>query len=141
MKTVGKYNLFKALSTVATVGTPIITLSCCSDLFIHRPETSISAAGMLAIFIALLFAKDKIAENLKMPSAAVVSLISLILIVMIENLLIPMKAVCIATLITSGIDEFTFKRFYKSLESELPGTANKYKYFGFLFCKTDNLKE
>ena len=141
MKTVGKYNLFKGLSTVATVGTPIITLSCCSDLFVRKPETSISAAGMFAIFIALLFAKDKIAENLKMPSAAVVSLVGLILIVMIENLLIPMKAVCIATLVTSGIDEFTFKRFYKSLESELPEIINKYKHFGFLFCKTDNLKE
>ena len=67
MKVVAKYNTCKAISTVLTVVTPIVTLMSCSDLFVHRSDSSVSAAGMFAIFLSLLFFKDKIAENFKVP--------------------------------------------------------------------------
>ena len=63
MKPVAKYNTCKGVSTVLTVGTPIITLLCCGDMFVHKSSTAISAAGMFGILIAALFLKDKIAEN------------------------------------------------------------------------------
>lgn len=139
MKAVAKYNTFKGVSTVLTVGTPIVTLICCSDFFVHRSSTAISAAGMFAIFLTLLFMKDKIAENFKLPSAFVLSAVFYILILLIENILLPMKTVCLATMITSGVDELTFKRFYKTVEKGLPENAFSKKHFGFIFAKTDNL--
>ena len=105
MKEVGKYNTFKGISTLLTIGTPIITLACCGDFFVERPATAISAAGVFAILIALLFAKDKLAEKLKSPSAFIVSAAVLVIIVVVENILLPMKYVCIATMIASGVDE------------------------------------
>lgn len=139
MRPVAKYNVFKSVSTLATVGTPIITLCLNSEFFVHRSETAISAAGMFTLFISLLFLKDKIAENFKVPSAFVVSLVGLILISMIENLLMPMKSVCIATMITSGVDELTFKRFYKSIESAFPENCKPKKLFGFIITSSEKL--
>ena len=52
------------------MGTPIITLACCGDFFVERPATAISAAGVFAILIALLFAKDKLAEKIKTHARA-----------------------------------------------------------------------
>lgn len=141
MKTVAKYNLFKGISTLCTMGAPIITLLCCSDMFIYRSETAISAAGAFAILICLLFMKDKIAENLKMPSAFIVSLTSLVLIIIIENIMVPVKTICIVTIITSGIDEITFKKWYKVIELNLPETAKAYKTAGFIFTTTKKLNE
>ena len=139
MKAVGKYNLYKGISTLLTVGTPIVTLCSCSELFIHRSDTAISAAGMFAIFLSLLFLKDKIAENLKMPSAFVVSAVSLILLLIIESLILPLKYVCIATLCTSGVDQLLFKRWYKRIEIDFPKNFKKYQFLGFIFTNTDEL--
>lgn len=139
MTKVAKYNIFKGVSTGLTLGTPIIALACCGDFFVHRSETAVSAAGMFAILLTLLFCKDKIVEHWKMPSAFVLSVVAFLLIVMIENILLPMKCVCIATMIASGVDELTFKRFYKDIELILPEEAQSFKRFGFLFTKEQTL--
>ena len=91
MKEVGKYNLYKGISTVMTVGTPIITLACCSDFFVHRSDTAMSATAIFTILIACLFLKDKLADKMKVPSAFVLSTVLLILIVLVEKILQPMK--------------------------------------------------
>lgn len=139
MKEVGKYNTFKGISTLLTIGTPIITLACCGDFFVQRSETAISAAGVFAILIALLFAKDKLAEKIKSPSAFIISAAVLVIIVMVENILLPMKYVCIATMIASGVDELTFKRMYKALECKMPQCWQAYEHFGFIFAKTQDI--
>ena len=139
MKQVGKYNTFKGISTLLTIGTPIITLACCGDFFVQRSETAISAAGGFAILIALLFAKDKLAEKIKSPSAFIISAAVLIIIVVVENILLPMKYVCIATMIASGVDELTFKRMYKALECKMPQCWQAYEHFGFIFAKTQDI--
>lgn len=139
--TVKKYNIFKAISTVLSVGTPIITLACCGDFFVHRSETAISAAGVFAILLSLLFFKDKIAEKFKSPSELVISIIVLVLIILVENILLPMKYVCIATIAACGVDELTFKNFYKGIEEKLPKTVGGYKHFGFIFAKTKKIME
>ena len=139
MKEVGKYNTFKGISTLLTIGTPIITLACCGDFFVERPATAISAAGVFAILIALLFAKDKLAEKIKTPSAFIISAAVLVIIVVVENILLPMKYVCIATMIASGVDELTFKRMYKALECKMPQCWQAYEHFGFIFAKTQDI--
>lgn len=139
MKQVGKYNTFKGISTLLTMGTPIITLACCGDFFVERPATAISAAGVFAILIALLFAKDKLAEKIKTPSAFIISAAVLVIIVVVENILLPMKYVCIATMIASGVDELTFKRMYKALECKMPQCWQAYEHFGFIFAKTQDI--
>ena len=139
MKQVGKYNTFKGISTLLTMGTPIITLACCGDFFVERPATAISAVGVFAILIALLFAKDKLAEKIKTPSAFIISAAVLVIIVVVENILLPMKYVCIATMIASGVDELTFKRMYKALECKMPQCWQAYEHFGFIFAKTQDI--
>lgn len=139
MKQVGKYNTFKGISTLLTIGTPIITLACCGDFFVQRSETAMSAAGVFVILIALLFAKDKLAEKIKSPSAVIVSAAVLVIIVVVENILLPMKYVCIATMIASGVDELTFKRMYKALECKMPQCWQAYEHFGFIFAKTQDI--
>lgn len=139
MKQVGKYNTFKGISTLLTIGTPIITLACCGDFFTERPATAISAAGVFAILIALLFAKDKLAEKIKTPSASILSAAVLVIIVVVENIILPMKYVCIATMIASGVDELTFKRMYKALECKMPQCWQAYEHFGFIFAKTQDI--
>ena len=139
MGKVAQYNLFKGISTVASLGTPIITLLCTSEMFVHRPETAISATGIFVILITILLLKDKIAENLKMPSAFILSTVVFILILLIENIIQPMKAVALATMITSGIDEISFKRIYKSIELQLPENAKAYKHVGFIFASSKKI--
>ena len=139
MKEVGKYNTFKGISTLLTIGTPIITLACCGDFFTERPATAISAAGVFAILIALLFAKDKLAEKIKTPSAFILSAAVLVIIVVVENIILPMKYVCIATMIASGVDELTFKRMYKALEYKMPQSWQSYEHFGFIFARTQDI--
>ena len=139
MKQVGKYNTFKGISTLLTIGTPIITLACCGDFFVERPATAISAAGVFAILIALLFAKDKLAEKIKTPSAFIISAAVLVIIVVVENIILPMKYVCVATMIASGVDELTFKRMYKALECKMPQCWQAYEHFGFIFAKTQDI--
>lgn len=139
MKEVGKYNTFKGISTLLTIGTPIITLACCGDFFTERPATAISAAGVFAILIALLFAKDKLAEKIKTPSAFILSAAVLVIIVVVENIILPMKYVCVATMIASGVDELTFKRMYKALEYKMPQSWQSYEHFGFIFARTQDI--
>lgn len=141
MKVVAKYNTLKGVSTVLSVGTPIATMACCGDFFIHRSDTAISAAGIFAILIAGLFFKDKLAEKFKSPSALVIAIIGLIFTCMVENIAYPIKCVCIATICACGIDEFTFKRWYKQLESYFPHTITNYEHFGFIFAKTETVMQ
>lgn len=139
MKAVAKYNLFKGISTTATIGAPIATLLSCSDMFIHRSDTAISAAGIFTILIIMLFFKDKIAENFKVPSAFVISTVFFVMIILVEKILEPMKMVALVSMIASGIDEATFKRVYKGIEAEFPDKVVKYKHFGFIFTTTKKL--
>lgn len=140
MKEVCKYNIFKALSIVMTVGTPLIVVGQCSDLIVSNPAASISMTGVIAILFSVLFLKDKIAENFKLPSPFIIATVLFITILFLESILLPMKYACIGTMITTGIDELTFKRIYKRIELLLPEKANAYKHFGFICCKTDTLK-
>lgn len=139
MRAVAKYNTFKGVSTALTIGTPIATLACCGDFFVHRADTAISAAGIFSILIASLFLKDKIAETFKSPSALILSAIILVLVCMVENIIFPIKCVCIATIAACGVDELTFKRWYKQIERAFPEGAQDYKHFGFLFTTSQNL--
>lgn len=141
MKQVAKYNTFKGVSTALTVGTPIVTLACFGDFFVHRSDTAISAAGMFALFIVILLFKDKFAENLKMPSAFILSSVMFILLIMVEKIILPIKYVCIATMISTGVDELTFKHLYKQIEIVLPQEAQAFKHLGFIFTTTKNLEE
>lgn len=139
MKAVGKYNICKGISTLLTVGTPIITLASCSDLFVHRSDTAISAAGMFAIFLSLLFFKDKILEQFKAPSAFIISAIALGIVLIIEPLVGVLKYVAFATVCTSGIDELIFKRLYKQAEVAFPKGYENYRFAGFMFTTTKKL--
>lgn len=141
MGKVAKYNLFKGVSTLLTIGTPMITLACSGEFFVQRSESAISAAGMFAILLAILFCKDKLLEKIKTPAPVFICAIILVLIHMVENLMYPMKLVCWFTLASTGIDEFTFRRFYKIIENELPKNAEKYKRFGFIFSTVKKLEE
>lgn len=138
MKPVAKYNIFKGVSTFLTVGTPIITLSCMGDLFVHRADTAISACGVFAILLSLLFAKDKILEQFKSPSAFKVALVGLVLIYIAENIIFPLKCVFWATLATTAVDEVSFKRLYKKVEKAFPNLED-YKHIGFIFTTSKNL--
>ena len=139
MGKVAKYNLFKAISLVLTAGSPIIALACCSDLFVHRSDTAVSAAGMFAIFIAAFIFKDKLAENFKVPPTFVIAGVGLVLVVMIERLLLPIKLVCIITIVTSLIDEVSFKQICKHMDMTLPEETKLYKKAGFIFTTSKRL--
>lgn len=140
MKQVAKYNTCKGVSTALTIGTPIVTLACCGNFFIHRSDTSISAAGMFALFIVILLFKDKFAENFKMPSAFILSSVMFILLLMVEKIILPIKYVCITTMIATGVDELTFKRLYKEIELMMSEQAKIFKHMGFIFTTTENLE-
>lgn len=141
MKEVCKYNLFKAISTFMTVGTPLCIVAACSDFIVTSSSASISMTGVIAILFSALFFKDKIVENFKLPSPFIIATILFITILFLESILVPMKYACLGTMITAGIDELTFKRMYKQIELLLPEKAAAYKRFGFLCCKTKTLKE
>lgn len=141
MSNVAKYNVYKGVSTGLTIGTPIITLACCGDMFVQSSGASISAAGVFTILILVLIFKDKIVENFKVPSALVVAMLMLVLIYLVENIITPIKYVCWATVAASGIDTFTFKKFYKQIELLLPEEANAFKHFGFLFTSNEKVEE
>ena len=140
MKTVAKYNLLKGVSTGLTFGTPIVTLACTGDFFVHRSDTAMSAGAMFVLLICLFFAKDKIVEHFKMPAPAIFCAICLGIIVMIEHIIYPMKIVCIATLITTGIDEISFKRMYKNIENNVVDINKANKHLGFMITTTKKLE-
>ena len=133
MKTVAKYNTFKGISTLLTAGTPFISLLSCSELFVHRSETAISAAGVFAMLFAILFFKDKLLENFKAPSPFVISVIGLLVISMIKSIIYPLQIVFGATIIASGVDAVTFRRIYKNMETNFPESIKNYLHFGFIF--------
>lgn len=137
MKLVAKYNVFKAISLLLTVSTPIITLFSCSELIVHRSDTAISTAGLITIVITVLLLKDKILENFKIPSPFVFSLAALVVIVCLESIIYPIKCVLTTTAIVTGIDTFTFRRIYKDAERFLPDNVGKYMKFGFIPYKTE----
>ena len=143
MGSIAKYNIFKGVSTVLTIGTPIITLLCTNSFFRTRSTTAISAAGILGILIVLLFAKDKIAEKFKFPGAFPLCLGLLILLYLVEHIVVPMKYVLWTSTIAAGLDTITFKVYYKQQEALLPPEAQAYKHFGFIFAtkKMFNAKE
>lgn len=141
MKDVGKYNLFKSISLLLTAGTPLLTMSAFSEFIVYSSKASISVTGMIAILLAALFFKDKIVENFKVPSPFLISAIIFGIIIFVESIMVPMKYTCVATMIACGIDELTFKRMYKQIETRLPEKASAYKKFGFLCCKDKTLRE
>ena len=139
MKLVAKYNVFKAISLLLTVSTPILTMFSCSEFIVHRSDTAISTAGLITIVISVLLLKDKILENFKVPSPFVFSLIALILIVCLESIIYPIKCILVSTVVVTGIDTFTFRRIYKDAERFLPDNIDKYKKFGFIPYKTETI--
>ena len=141
MSNVCKYNIYKAVSSLLTFGTPIITLLCCGDFIVHRSDTAISAAGIFVLLLLSFFAKDKLLENFKVPSAFILASVLFVLILMIENIIVPTKTVCIATMCLCAVDEITFKRLYKNAEFMLPKAAAHYKHFGFIFAKNKTILE
>lgn len=140
MTPVSKYNTFKAVSTVLTFGTPIITLAASGELFVHQADTAISAAGVFAILISVLFFKDKIAEQFKAPSGLVVAIAVLVLTLFLERLLVPIKYVCFATICACGVDELTFKTWYKQAATKLPQSVDAFKHIGFIWTTWKNLE-
>lgn len=141
MNTIVKYNTCKALSTALTVGTPIVTLACCGDFFIHRSDTAISAAAVFAFLLSLLFVKDKMLEFIKSPTALKVSVIGLVLLIVMERLFEPLKWVFGMTIAMSLVDEVSFKRMYNNAMDELGDVPSKYIKFGFICCTSEKLKE
>ena len=140
MGNVAKYNTMKGVSTILTIGTPLISLAC-SSVEIVTPAGKMSMTACIVCLLVLLFAKDKLAENWKMPSAFIVSGALFGLILVIENILLPLKAILIATMIASGVDELTFKRYYKTLELLFPKCAANFKHAGFMFTTSKNLEK
>jgi hypothetical protein len=141
MASVAKYNLFKGISTLLGVGTPLITLFCTSKSFVYTPQGAISFTGVITLLLAALFLKDKIAENWKAPSVFIVACIIFVLVVMLEHIIAPIKWIALITMVTSGVDEVTFKRWYKRIEEALPETAKYHKVIGFLFTTTKTLEK
>lgn len=139
MKQVAKYNTLKGVSTLLTIGTPIVTLLNCGDFFVQSDRASMSAAGMFVMLLVAVFCKDKILENFKTPPVFVICLLMFLFIALIESIMIPIKTVCITTMVATGIDEFTFKQAYKNIEFNLPKNAEAYKKFGFLTTTTKTL--
>ena len=141
MKSVGKYNLTKGISTILTIGTPIATLASCAGTFLRTPHETISATGIFALLIAALFFRDKIAENFKMPTPLVVSIVVFVLVLLIEAIIQPIKFVCIATMVACGVDEISFKRIYSRIEGFMPKGAENFKMFGFYFTTSKAMIE
>lgn len=139
MKEVGKYNLFKALSIILTVVPPILVAYCFGDMIVYDASASISLAAIIAILVALFFLKNKILENFKVPSVFVISLVLFIILMAVEQIIVPAKWVCGTTVVCCGLDELIFKRIYKRVEALLPEKREAYKHFGFYFCKTSKI--
>lgn len=139
MKTVAKYNTFKGISMALTGATPILTLVSCGDFLVKNSGTSVSAAGIFVLLIVAILFKDKILENFKLPPAFIICGLVFVLICMIESILLPVKTVCLTTMVATGIDEFTFKRLYKKLEFKFPEEAKSSKHFGFICASSKNL--
>lgn len=141
MKRVAKYNTCKAFSTVLTVGTPVATMACCGDMFIHRSDTAISAAAVFAFLLSLLFVKDKILSFIKSPTALKISVIGLVCCVVLGNLIDTLKIVFFMTILASVVDEITFKRIYNNILFGMPEKYEQFLKFGFLCTTTKKIEE
>lgn len=141
MKEVGKYNLFKALSILISCVPTLVVGFSYGESIVKDSSASISLVAVIGIIIAALCLKNKIAENLKLPSAFIVSTVIFVLILVIEKILLPVKFTCLACMISCGIDELSFKRIYTRLELLFPEKAKFYKHFGFYICKSEKLGE
>ena len=141
MKTVAKYNTVKGVSTTLNVGAPFIALLSCGDFIVEQPSRAISTAGIVVLIITFFLLKDKILEALKIKPVMVFSGLVLILACLLENIIGPVKIVCIVALAVSGVDTITFERWYKSIEKQLPEIAKDKKHFGFIFAKTQTIMD
>lgn len=141
MKRVAKYNTCKAFSTVLTVGTPVATMACCGDMFIHRSDTAISAAAVFAFLLSLLFVKDKVLSFIKSPTALKVSIIGLVCCVVLGKLIDTLKIVFFMTILASVTDELTFKRIYNNILLGMPDKYEQFMKFGFLATTTEKIEE
>lgn len=139
MKLVGKYNTFKGLSLAISAGVPLTTAALVSDFFVETTTTSISTAGVIALLICGLILKDKLLEQFKSPTAFKISVALLMIVLLIESIIMPMKYVLIAAVVALGVDTIFFKRMYTITESQLPEKREMYKHLGFIFCKTETL--
>ena len=131
MTKVVKYNTYKGFSTALTFGTPLVTMCCVGDVFIQQPATAISGAAIFALLLAALFAKDKLAEKFKCPSALVIAIIVFVFCCIVEKVIQPLKIISLMAIVSCGVDELTFKGFYKRIELSFPQTAQSLKRFGF----------
>lgn len=144
MKFVLKYNLLKAISLLLTVGTPGVSMIIMNATLADSPAGAISIVGMIAICISLFFMKDKLAENMKMPSPLVAAIVILIFILLLENILLLAKYVCLIMIAVCCIDELTFKNWYKRTERNFIKQHTNidlcdYKKFGFIISTTKML--
>lgn len=141
MKKVFKYNLFKSLSLLVTCVPSFLVTAYYGDFIIRDSKATISFAGVMSILVAVLFLKNKIAENFKVPSPFIVACVLFFLTILIEHILLQVKMTCLVIMISTGIDELSFKRIYKSIEVLMPEKIKAYKHLGFYICKSDKLKE
>lgn len=93
------------------------------------------------MLLSVLFFKDKIMENLKVPSPFIISVVGLVLILLLESIMHPMKVILTATAVVTGADTLVFKRLYKNIELDFPDNIEKYKHFGFVITKSEILEE
>lgn len=140
MKSVAKYNIFKGISTLLTVGTPVVTLACCGDFIVHRTDTAFSTAGVIAIIFSAYMLKDKIAENFKPPLWAA-CLIGIVIIEIIKSIIMPVEIVLITTAAATGLDTVTFDKFCKQMYKHFPESTEEKTHFGFIFTHTKTLLE
>ena len=131
MSNVAKYNTYKGISTALTFATPITTMLVVGDFFTERPATAISGAAVFSLLLTALFAKDKLAEKFKAPSALVVAIFVFVFCVIVEHILLPLKIIALTTMVACGVDELTFKNLYQRIELVFPEKAVLYKRFGF----------
>ena len=139
MGEVGKYNLFKSLSILITCVPTLLVSFSYGDLFVKSTGASMSLAAIIGILIAVLFLKNKIAENFKLPSPFIVATILFVIILLVEQIILPVKFTCLTVMIVCAIDELSFKRIYKRIELLLPEKREAYKHLGFYMCKSKTL--
>lgn len=144
MQFVSKYNLLKSISLLLTIGTPSTVMIISNIALADTPAGAISIVGVISVLMALFFAKDKLAENIKLPSPFVAAIILLGLILLLENIIVLAKYTCIVMILIYAIDELTFKSWYKKLERTFIKEhkeidLNDYKKLGFIISTTKKL--
>ena len=143
MKPILKYNTLKGISVFLTMGAPSLSMIILSTILADTPIGGISIIGVLGVLFGCYFAKDKLAENFKLPSPLVAALIMLGIIILLEGIIVLAKYTCVITIAVCGVDELTFKAWYKRLEQEILKTfninLNDYKKLGFVISTSKKL--